>query len=198
MSPKELILTAAVKNIAKNGFFDTTATVIAKEAQISLSTFYDFYTDEAEIMEEIFALEFQKRFSFYVNIKNWHMDWFLKINGILNFHLREIEKDPELATIIITEKMNPYFRQTESVQKFKHLSSIVAEILQQAVKQNKIHSCNVEATSLIILGFVDTLTQEYLLTHDLKRLEQTIDNFCQLLKNSLEIIPLEYNEIVNY
>lgn len=190
MSPKEQIKVSAIKLFAKKGFFNTSATEIAQEAQISLGAFYNFFTDEAEVLKDIFISEWQKRHSFYVNIKNWHMDWFLKINGILNFHLQEIQNEPELATVILTEQMNPRFRHQEPVDKFPQLASIIGEILQKAIEENKIRSCNIEATSLVIYGFIDTLIYEYVLTKDLKKLEQTIDNFCLLLKNGLEIKPV--------
>jgi TetR/AcrR family fatty acid metabolism transcriptional regulator len=187
MSPKDQIKASAVILFAEKGFFNTSAAEIAQEAQVSLSTLYSFFADEAEIMKDIFTSEWQKRHSFYVNIKNWHMDWFLKINGILNFHLQEMQKEPELANVILTEQINPRFRNQEPIDKFPQLASIIGEILQKAIEENKIRSCNVEATSLVIYGFIDTLIYEYILTKDLKKLEQTIDNFCLLLKNGLEI-----------
>ena len=96
------------------------------------------------------------------------MDWFLKINGILNFHLQEIQKEPELAIVILTEQMNPRFRNQEPANKFSQLALIISEILQKAIEGGKIRPCNVEKTSLIIYGFIETLTYEYILTKDLK------------------------------
>jgi len=190
MSPKDQMIASAVKLFAEKGFFDTSATEIAQEAQVSLSTFYNFFADETEMMKAIFTSEWQKRYSFYVNIKNWHMDWFLKINGILNFHLQEIQKEPELANVILTEQMNPRFRSQEPVDKFSQLALIIGEILQKAIEGGKIRPCNVEATSLVIYGFIDTLIYEYIHTKDLKKLEHAIDNFCLLLKNGLELKPV--------
>jgi len=187
MSPKEQLKTSAVKLFAEKGFFNTSATEIAQEAQVSLSTFYNFFADETEMMKDIFTSEWQKRHSFYVNIKNWNMDWFFKINGILNFHLQEIQKEPELAQIILAEQMNPCFHNQEPADKFPQLTSIIGEILQKAIEGKKIRPCNVEATSLVIYGFIDTLINEYIHTEDLNKVEQTIDSFCLLLKNGLEI-----------
>jgi TetR/AcrR family fatty acid metabolism transcriptional regulator len=187
MSPKEQIKTAAIKIMAKEGFANTTVDQIVQEAQVSLSTFYEFFTDKEEILEKIFTSEFQKRYAFYINMKNWHMDWFLKINGILNFHLQELQKEPELAIIILAEKTNPLFRQKKPLRQFSQLSSIIAAILQQAINEQKIRPCNVQATSLVVCGFLDALTYEFIMTKNIEQLESAIDNFCLLLKNGLEI-----------
>jgi len=185
VSLQEQIKAAAIKIIAREGFSHTTADKIAQEAQIPLSTFYDNFTDKEEILDDLFTSEFQKRYDFYVNIKNWHMDWFLKINGILNFHLQEIQKEPELATIILAERVNSHCRERRSLSKFSQLSSIIATILQQAIDEQKIRPCNVEATSLIVFGFLDALIYEFIMTKNLDQLQQAIDNFCLLLKNGL-------------
>lgn len=187
MSAKEQIKEAAIKIIAQKGLFNTTTAEIAQEAQINLSSLYNYYADKSQIMDDIFTSELQKRYAFYVNIKNWHMDWFLKINGIINFHLQEIQKEPDLAAIIITEQINPVFRENESVRKFSQLSLIIADILQQAISEKKIIPCDVQATSLIICGFIDKIISEYLLTKDSKHIEQAIASFGLLLKKALEI-----------
>ncbi|HHY06013.1 MAG TPA: TetR/AcrR family transcriptional regulator [Clostridia bacterium] len=185
MSRKEQIITATIKIIAKKGFADTTIDQIVQEAQVSLSTFYEIFANKEEILEKIFTAEFQKRYNFYINMKNWHIDWFLKINGILNFHLQELQKEPELATVILAERMNPCFRQKEPICQFSQLSSVIAAILQQAINEQKICPCNVQATSLIICGFLDALTYEFIMNENLPQLETAIENFCLLLKNSL-------------
>ncbi|MGI6587402.1 MAG: TetR/AcrR family transcriptional regulator [Peptococcia bacterium] len=193
MSPKKQIITATIKIIAKKGFADTTVDQIVQEAQVSLSTFYENFTDKEEILEEIFISEFQKRYDFYINMKNWHMDWFLKINGILNFHLQELQKEPELAAVILAEKMNPHFQQKKSFRQFTQLSSIVAAILQQAINEQKIRPCDIHATSLIVCGFLDALTYEFIMTKNLTQPEAAIENFCLLLKNGLEISSTKTN-----
>lgn len=187
MSPREKILATAIKLISEKGFFNTATAEIVEEAQVDYYTFYKFFADKNAILEEIFSKEWEKRYTFYTNIKTWRMDWFLKINGILNFHLQEIQKEPEITTIIITEEMNPLFREKEIFRKYAELSSIIAEILQQAVDEQKIIPCDVQAISFIITGFIKNLNCEYLQTQDFKRLEQAITNFCDLLKRALEI-----------
>ncbi len=48
-------------------------------------------------------------------MKNWHIDWFLKINGILNFHLQELQTEPETPLLLLRERTNPALNQ----EKFK-------------------------------------------------------------------------------
>ena len=84
MSKKEQIRTAAVKIIARDCYFNATTDKIAAQAKVAVGTLYNYFRSKEEILDYIFAVEFQKRYDFYQNMKNWRMDWFLKINGILN------------------------------------------------------------------------------------------------------------------
>jgi TetR/AcrR family fatty acid metabolism transcriptional regulator len=189
MSKKELIKDAAVRIIARDGFFNATTDKISKEAQVPVGSIYTYFRSKEEILDYIFEVEFQKRYDFYQNIKTWHMDWFLKINGILNFHLQEIKKDPNIAMIILTERINAYRYKLQSAMKFTELSSIISDILRQAIDDKKIRPCNVTAITLYIDGFLDELTYEILTTNSSDIIEPAIDEFCKLLKISLNINP---------
>lgn len=189
MSSEEKIMAATTKIMAQKGFAETKIEEIVQEAQVSLSIFYDIFSGKEEILEKIFSREFLKRYHFYQNMRNWHIDWFLKINGILNFHLQEMQNDPELTTLLLTERMNPSLRQKEPVQQYTQLTTIIAAILQEALHEGKIPPCDIEAIATIIYGFTDTLSNTFMLTGKSHQLETTLENFGLLLKNGLDFPP---------
>lgn len=186
MSKKELIREAAIKVIAIEGFFNATTDKISKEAKVAVGTLYNYFSSKEEILNYIFEVEFQKRADFYHNMKNWQMDWFLKINGIMNFHLQEIKKEPAIAKIILAERINAHRYGLESLTKLSQLSLIIADILQQGISENKIRSCDVKVISLIISGFLDALIYEIATTETFNNLEQSLNEFSAFLKIGLK------------
>ncbi|MDD2401984.1 MAG: TetR/AcrR family transcriptional regulator [Clostridia bacterium] len=185
MSKKDMIKDASIKLIARDGYFNATTDKISKEASVAVGTIYNYFSSKEEILNYIFDTELQKRYDFYNNMKNWHMDWFLKINGILNFHLQEMRKEPDISKIILSEKINAHRYNMSSLIKFSQLSLIISDILQQGINEEKIRSCDVKIISLIISGFLDAITYEFATTDDFDNIEYAIDEFCTLLKNGL-------------
>ncbi len=198
MPKKEQIREAAIKIIARDGFFNATTDKIAKEAKVAVGTLYNYFTSKEEILDYIFAVEFEKRAAFYQNMKNWRMDWFLKINGILNFHLQEFQKEPDIAIILLAERMNAHRYGLTSLANFSQLSLIISAILQQGIDEKKIRPCNTQNISLFISGFLNellfaittkttanTAAENY--NHNFDNLEQSLDEFCTLLKTSLAV-----------
>lgn len=184
MPTAKKIMNIAKKMMAQQGFNGTTVSQIARKAQISTKTFYKFFTHKEALLKEIFITELKKQHNFYFNMKNWHIDWFLKINGILNFHLQELQTEPETPLLLLRERTNPALNQEKIQAKFKELTQLLASILEQAVAEQKIRPCDVEATALIISGFLDALTYEFQTKKPLP-LEAAIENFCLLLRQGL-------------
>ncbi len=187
MSKKEQIREAAVKIIARDGFFNATTDKIATEAKVAVGTLYNYFSSKEDILDYIFATEFQKRYDYYQNMKNWRMDWFLKINGILNFHLQEFQKEPDVATILLAERMSAHRYNISSLNDFPHLSIIIADILQQAIQENKIRPCDVNCLTVLIKGFLNELIYTVATTENCPEPEKALDEFCALLKAGLSL-----------
>jgi TetR/AcrR family fatty acid metabolism transcriptional regulator len=187
MSKKEQIRAAAVKIIARDGFFNATTDKIAAEAKVAVGTLYNYFSSKEEILDYIFAVEFQKRYDFYQNMKNWRMDWFLKINGILNYHLQEFLKEPDVATILLAERMNAHRYAIRSLGDFTQLTDIISDILNSAREENKIRPCDVQCLTLLISGFLNELVYLIATTENYSDPKQLLDEFCILLKNGLNI-----------
>jgi TetR/AcrR family fatty acid metabolism transcriptional regulator len=185
MSKKEQIRTAAVKIIARDGYFNATTDKIAAQAKVAVGTLYNYFRSKEEILDYIFAVEFQKRYDFYQNMKNWRMDWFLKINGILNYHLQEFQKEPDIATIVLAERMNASRYGINSLSDFSQLSGIIADILQQAINENKIRPCEVQCLTILIAGFINEMIYTVATTENCPEPEKALDEFCLLLKTGL-------------
>jgi len=185
MSKKDQIRKAAIKVIAKEGFFNATTDKIAKEAGVAVGTLYNYFSSKEEILDYIFEMEYKRRLGFYNEIKDGTMEWFAKIEELLKFHFQEIIKEPDIVKIVLAEKINASRSKLISIENFAQLPKIIAEILSEGIKKNKIRKCDVKIMALIIFGFIESVMGEFLATGSEVFLDKALKEFCALLKQGL-------------
>jgi len=185
VAKKEQIRLAAIKVIAKEGFFNATTDKIAKEANVAVGTLYNYFKSKDDILDYIFQSEYQRRWGFYKNLKDEDKEWHIKIEELLRFHFQELAKDPDIAKIILAEKINAGRSKLISLNDFAKLPKIIGEILEEGIKKNKIRDCNVKILALIIFGFIESVMSEFIANPSEVFLQQALQEICILLRQGL-------------
>jgi TetR/AcrR family fatty acid metabolism transcriptional regulator len=185
MTKKDQIRIAAIKVIAKEGFFNATTDKIAKEANVAVGTLYNYFSSKEDILDYIFQIECKKRISYYTEIKNSNREWFAKIEEILRFHFQEMIKDPHIAKIILAERINASRSKLISLDSFAKLPMILADILEEGITEGQIRQCDVKIMSLIIFGFIESVMGEFIINRSEQFLHKALKEMCDLLKKGL-------------
>lgn len=185
MAKKEQIRLAAIKIIAKEGFYNATTDEIAREAKVAVGTLYNYFDNKENILDYIFEVEYRKRFKCYTEIKEKELEWSEKIEELLSFHFRELAKEPEIAIIVLAEKINASRSKLMSLGNFAKLPQILAEIIEQGINENKIRECNVKIMALIIFGFIESVMGEFIANPSEAFLNEALQEICGLLKEGL-------------
>ncbi|KJS79977.1 MAG: hypothetical protein JM58_19405 [Peptococcaceae bacterium BICA1-8] len=185
MPKKDQIRMAAIKVIAKEGFFNATTDKIAKEASVAVGTLYNYFASKEDILDYIFETESKKRISYYTDIKNSDKEWIEKVDEILRFHFQEMRKDPDIVKIVLAERINASRSKLISLQNFAKLPKILAEVLEKGILENKIRQCDVKIMSLIIFGFIEGVMGEFLVNRSEQFLNNALKEICGLLKEGL-------------
>jgi len=182
---KEQIRMAAIKVIAKEGFFNATTDKIAKEASVAVGTLYNYFASKEDILDYIFEIESKKRISYYTEIKNSDKEWIEKVDEILRFHFQEMRKDPDIVKIVLAERINASRSKLISLQNFAKLPKILSEVLEKGIEKNKIRQCDVKIMALIIFGFIEAVMGEFLVNRSEQFLDKALKEICDLLKEGL-------------
>lgn len=185
MSKKEQIRLAAIKIIAKEGFFHATTDKIAKESNVAVGTLYNYFSSKEDILDHIFEVESKKRISYYTQIKNSNKEWFEKIEEILSFHFQEMVKEPDVIKIILAERINASRSKLISLKYFAKLPEILSDILAEALSQGKIKQCDVKIMSVILFGSIESIMGEFIINRNEDFLKQALKEICDLLKDGL-------------
>jgi len=185
MTKKEQIRIAAIKVIAREGFFNATTDKIAKEANVAVGTLYNYFSSKEDILNYIFETECKRRINHYTAIKNSDKEWIEKIEEILTFHFQEMIKDPDTVKIILAERINASRSKLISIEDFAKLPLILSAILEKAITENKIRQCDAKVMSLMIFGFIESVMGEFMVNRSEQFLDKALKEICALLKQGL-------------
>jgi len=133
MNKKELIRQAAIKVIAREGFYNTKMQNVAVEAGVAIGTLYLYFKNKEDILDYIFMVELEQKMKFIESIKESDMTYLQKIESILRFHFNELKGKPDIAKILMQESMDPSLYKLEWINKtFNGIPQIFAWMLENA------------------------------------------------------------------
>lgn len=159
---KELIRSAAISVIAREGFYMATTDKIAAEAGVAVGTIYNYFQSKEEILTNIFQVENKKRNDFYKILLQMNLEPPDKIRSVVEMHLTGVKNNPDLVRIILHER-NSYLRICQDPYAADDgLSNFIRIVLETGIAEGKIKSCNTKIISTIIIGSVEAVINSYL------------------------------------
>ena len=124
------IIAAAVKVFAKNGFFQSKVSEIAREAGVADGTIYLYFQNKDDILISLFEEEMAKILASVRQAVAQEADPAKKLQAFALAHLNLTEKSQELAEIIQVEvrQSSKFMKEYENTQFFEYLNIISAII----------------------------------------------------------------------
>ena len=170
---REKILDAAVVEIARQGFYQTTVAMIAKRAGVADGTIYLYFHNKEEIL---FSL-FDRAMGRFITEGKVHLDEGLtavdKLRRIVDLHLSLVGQDRDLAIITQVEMRHSihFMDQLSRNQVGQYL-----EILGQVVIQGQAEGCfrsdqDPVFCAKAIFGVLDEMATDWVLSRRNTRLE---------------------------
>ena len=184
---KELIREAAIKTFASRGYFSTTTDLIAEEAGVSVGTIYNYFDNKLDILEYICQVEYEKRKSYFEELKEQNIGPVDRIKKIIEKHFDEVKANPLLVKIILWERHNT----RNFSYKKSGLRIFIKEAIDEGIESKKLREVNSEILSIAIFGSIESVMREYLESWEEEKSQPEI--FDEALS---EIIGLLNNGIV--
>lgn len=122
-----LILDAAIKVFAKNGFFQSTIAQIAREAGVADGTIYLYFENKDDILYKFFADKTKQIFDKFQKVVNEGHTAEEKLRNLIKTHLGEFQNNIEMVIVFQAE--------TRQVHKSE---AVVAYILEIARKYREV------------------------------------------------------------
>ncbi|MEA3238160.1 MAG: TetR/AcrR family transcriptional regulator [Candidatus Bipolaricaulota bacterium] len=162
---QDLIRQAAIRAFSRNGFYNTRAEEIAREAGIAVGTIYNYFANKEEILLSIFKTEFDERIQVFHDMLGSDLPITDKIGQILEDHFSRLSDHGDLAALLIQERFNPGpgFR-TKLLDLYKEMIARIEHLIQEGIEKNWVRECHPRIIAYAILGVVESLSV-YALTY---------------------------------
>ncbi len=160
------ILKAAARVFSKKGFFKSTVSEIAKEAQVADGTIYLYFKNKDDILISLFEDEMA---SVIRDIKQELSSLSTaedKIRKFIEKHLALIDENRELAEVIQIElRQSHKFMKEYSGTKFRDYVNIISAIINEGQKNGEFNKNIIPGIAKIILfGSLDEISNYWVLS----------------------------------
>jgi TetR/AcrR family transcriptional regulator, fatty acid metabolism regulator protein len=151
MDKKELIRLSATKIIAREGFHKTKVQDIADDAEIAVGTVYIYFKNKDGILDYIFEAQHEKIVAFSEELEKENIPPLDKIKRILEFHLQQLEKNPDLAKVLVQEGRVASANESQSIKNDSvGVPEIFQKMLDEAKQKGEIRDIDTELFGAII------------------------------------------------
>lgn len=129
------ILSAAIKVFAEQGFFNSTISQIAKEAGVADGTIYLYFKNKDDILLQFFNFKSTQVLDRFRKDVGEADDARSRLNSLVRSHLREFQKDPNMAVVFQTEARKGRHLENRVKNLTKMYLGIVGEIVEQGQEE---------------------------------------------------------------
>ncbi len=185
---RERILDAAVLEIARQGYYGTTVSTIARRAGVADGTIYLYFKNKEDVLVSIFERAMQRFIGEAQRIVDEHgAGAEEKLRRIVALHLSLLGENRDLAIIFQVE-----FRHTVHVlellsrSRIRDYLALIAGVVQQG-KDEGVFRPEADAllTAKVIFGVLDEMGTDWVLSHKNTRLGSRAEPVSDLLLGGL-------------
>ncbi|ADK86235.1 transcriptional regulator, TetR family [Desulfarculus baarsii DSM 2075] len=130
------IIEAAVKVFAKNGFYNSKVSEIAREANVADGTIYLYFENKDDILISLFEEELARVLEHIREALDGETDPVKKLERFATVHLNLVQDNQDLAEIIQVEvRQSSKFMKEYKNSKFLEYLDIISEIIREGQQQ---------------------------------------------------------------
>jgi len=161
-----LILEAAVKVFAEQGFFQSTISQIAREAGVADGTIYLYFKNKDDILLQFFGYKTKQVFQSFREELDKADTARDKLRNLIRRHLEEFQNDKNMAVVYQAEaRSNSRLVEKQLQEMSKMYLDITAEIIEQGQEEGQIRKdLYVSLVKRFILGAVEEVINTWVLS----------------------------------
>lgn len=159
-SKKQLILRVATEIFAEKGFNEATIAEIARKANISEGSIYDYFKNKEDLL---FSIP-EERMEHFLSGLQEHLEGIqgaqAKLRKLIWYHLNFYEKNKDYVLILLQNiHLNPRFYMTQAYHLIREFSKLVAQIIEEGKKEGSLKE-NLDSRLVrdALLGAIEHLT----------------------------------------
>ncbi|MFC1813581.1 TetR/AcrR family transcriptional regulator [Thermodesulfobacteriota bacterium] len=158
------ILEAAIKVFAEKGFFQSTISLIAKEAGVADGTIYLYFKNKDDILIQFFSYKTKQVFERFREEVSKADNTVDRLRNLIRRHLEEFQNDRNMAVVYQAETHQSFRLVEDQIKEMsKMYLDIVSEIIEQGQEEGIIRKdLYIGLVKRFILGAVDEVISTWL------------------------------------
>src|SRR5947199_10166104 len=171
------IIDAAVRVFARNGFYNSRVSDIAREAGIASGTIYLYFKTKDEILVTLFR---EKMAEWVASVRREvaaERDPLAKIRKIVALHFKVLEDNPELAEVVQVElRQGQKFFRGASAHEVSAYFTVINDVLEEGAASGQIRrDLPVKIATKMLFGAMDQLATSWVLGKRAYRLTEAAE-----------------------
>jgi TetR/AcrR family fatty acid metabolism transcriptional regulator len=173
---REAILDAAVVEIARHGYYQTTVAMIARRAGVADGTIYLYFSNKEEILLSLFERAMGRFISEGRSQVDQGAGATEKLRQIVELHLTLVGQDRDLAIITQVElRHSIHFMDTLSRSQVGEYLDILGQVVKQGMAEGSFRAdLDPVFAAKAIFGVLDEMATDWVLSRRNKRLESKV------------------------
>lgn len=159
------IIEAAVRVFARNGYYNSRVSDIAREAGIASGTIYLYFKTKDEILVTLFR---EKMAEWVAHVRRevaGEADAVAKIRRLVALHFEVLEGNPDLAEVVQVElRQGQKFFRGASAHEVSAYFELIGSVLEEGVAAGQIrHDFPVNVATKVLFGAMDQVATSWVL-----------------------------------
>lgn len=171
------IIDAAIRVFARNGYYNSRVSDIAREAGIAAGTIYLYFKTKDEILVTLFRQKMARWVDFARREIARQPGAVAKLRRLVALHFRVLEENPELAEVVQVElRQGQKFLRGASAHEVSSYFALITSVLEEGVAAGVIRSdVPVKIATKMLFGAMDQMATSWVLGKRGYRLADTAD-----------------------
>ena len=171
------IIDAAIRVFARNGYYNSRVSDVAREAGIAAGTIYLYFKTKDEILVTLFREKMAEWVALVRKAIAGERDPVAKIRKIVALHFKVIEEHPDLAEVVQVElRQGQKFFRGASAHEISAYFDVIQGVLEEGVAAGRIrHDLPVKIATKMLFGAMDQLATSWVLGKRAYRLSDAAD-----------------------
>jgi len=191
LAHREEILSAASKVFASKGFFPTTMSDIAREAEFGTGTLYKYFKSKEELYFTLIdekVEEINRLIKAELSQKKSAME---RIKKVLGLQFEFIERNRDFFRIYISERNRFEWTVKDDLGKGIHEKmvtyiDILAEVMSQGIKEKEFKIMDPMDLAYALVGIVNSFVFEWLISHETYPLISKLDTVLEIFLGGVQ------------
>jgi TetR/AcrR family fatty acid metabolism transcriptional regulator len=183
------ILRSATKVFARNGFYHSKVSEIAREADVADGTIYLYFKNKEDILISIFEESMDQILTLVREEIGKDQDALSKLRRFVRLHMTLMEKNPRLAEVIQVElrQSSKFMKEYQNV-KFLEYLQFIAEVIEQGQREGLIHKeVSPAIFKRMLFGALDELALQWVLSKKRYSLTSMADQVTDIFVNGIAV-----------